>query len=287
MHTRSVSVDRIRVATNDRERFDESELRQLADSIQREGLLAPLVLRRVGQELELVAGERRLRAVRLLGWSTVPARITEMDEHEAARAMLAENLQRVQLDPIEEAKAYQKRLESAENVAEVAREAGVNAGRVNSRLALLRLLPELQSLVASRQMPMGHAACMSQLDQNRQQIAMRAFLATERMPTEQEFRTVCSRLLEQQLEESLFDDVAEFMAAEQTLAASQSRPEPSDVPGPDRRLPAFTGAGNVDEAMRRYHERLRQDGFESEARVVATIWAGLRASNLAPPKRQR
>src|SRR5436190_12082887 len=89
-----------------RKDFDEAELAELRASIRTNGLLQPLLVRPKGQGFELVAGERRLRAVQSLGWREVPAHVRELDDQAVLTLALIENLQRSDLNPIEEAEGY-------------------------------------------------------------------------------------------------------------------------------------------------------------------------------------
>ena len=90
-----------------REVFDETALKELSDSIKEHGVIQPILVRKVGDKYELIAGERRFRASELAGKETIPAIVTVMDDKEAAKVALIENLQRKDLSPIEEAKTYQ------------------------------------------------------------------------------------------------------------------------------------------------------------------------------------
>ena len=87
--------------------FDEQGLKELADSIKEHGIIQPLVLRKLGDKYEIIAGERRFRASQMAGKETIPALVRDIDDKEAAKIALLENLQRQNLSPIEEAKTYQ------------------------------------------------------------------------------------------------------------------------------------------------------------------------------------
>ena len=106
-----VPIDAIAPGDNDREDFDAAALQELADSIGQYGLAQPITVRPVGRDrFQIVAGERRWRACRLLGWPTIPALVREMDDETASGVMLLENVQRAELNPIEEARAYARRM---------------------------------------------------------------------------------------------------------------------------------------------------------------------------------
>lgn len=204
---------------NDRQTFSREGLAELAASIEAHGLAQPPTFRPVGARFEIVAGERRTRAMRdILGWETIPALIREMDDSTASAVMLAENVQRVDLDPVEEARAYASRLEGR-TVAEVARMASVPADRVRRRVALLALSPAILPYVSTRQLPLSYASAMVDLDPNRQQLALAAY-QTGRLDLE-EFRTLCGRLMAEQSAESMFD-TADFLRVEEYVVDSKA-----------------------------------------------------------------
>ena len=91
-----------------REIFNDKELSELADSIKQHGVIQPIIVRKVGDKYEIIAGERRFRASQLAGKETIPALVRDIDDKEAAKIALLENLQRSNLTPIEEEKTYQK-----------------------------------------------------------------------------------------------------------------------------------------------------------------------------------
>lgn len=176
-----LSVKEIVPGNNDRTIFAPADLAVLADSIRENGLIQPISVRAIdGTEIyEIIAGERRFRACRdILGWETIPAIIRDMTAEEASAAMLSENTARHDLDPIEEAVAYQRRMAVyGWTVAYVAQKAGVSETRVHFRIKLLKLRPDVQHLVRSGALPLGYAQIMSDsdLDTNRQLIAVQRY----------------------------------------------------------------------------------------------------------------
>ena len=89
-----------------RREFSEDSIKELAETLDKDGLLQPIVVREDGDQYEIIAGERRYRAAKSLGWETIPAIVKNMDDDQAASLALIENLQREDLNPIDEAKAY-------------------------------------------------------------------------------------------------------------------------------------------------------------------------------------
>ncbi len=149
MDIQEISVCDITPGDNDRKVFDPTELGGLAKSISELGVLQAVTVRPTDDGYELIAGERRWRASQLAGLATVPARLLHADDVLAGEAMLAENMARVELNPLEEAMAYRKALDSGSTVERVAEIAGVGVSRVENRLTLLTLDDGVQQQVAS------------------------------------------------------------------------------------------------------------------------------------------
>ncbi len=141
-----------------RRTFDDAALKELADSIRSEGLLQPIVVRAVGDKFHLIAGERRLRACRLLGLKTIAARVVEASDASAAVMTLIENLQRADLNPIDEALGYASLLRDFSLTQEsVAERVGKARATITNSLRLLALDREVQGYVAKGLLSTGHA----------------------------------------------------------------------------------------------------------------------------------
>jgi ParB/RepB/Spo0J family partition protein len=153
-------------AGNDRTTFNDTELAALAESIRERGQLMPGLVRPASDGLyELVAGERRFRACQLAG-SPFRATCAILSDLEASDAMLEENLQRCDLDPIDEAQALWRRChESGLSVVELAGKVQRSAQWVSDRISLLALATDIQSLVRSKQLPLNRARMLSELEQ--------------------------------------------------------------------------------------------------------------------------
>lgn len=148
-----------------RRHFDEAALGELAASIQVSGLLQPIVVRPVGSGFELIAGERRWRAVQRLGWQTVPAVVREVDDQAALTLALIENLQRDDLSPIDTALGYQQLMgEFGIAQSEVARLVGRDRSTVANTLRLLKLPAKVQQQVQLGDLSEGHARALLALD---------------------------------------------------------------------------------------------------------------------------
>jgi ParB family chromosome partitioning protein len=145
--------------------IDETALAELSASIEVSGLLQPIVVRPRGSGYELIAGERRWRAVERLGWPTIPAVVRDADDQTLLTLALIENLQRNDLSPIDEAQGYRRLMEEFEvPQAEVARLVGRNRATVANLLRLLKLPPEVQGFVHDGKLSEGHARALLALE---------------------------------------------------------------------------------------------------------------------------
>src|SRR5258705_7376596 len=141
--------------------FDETKLEELAQSIRTSGIIQPLLVRPRGGLFELVAGERRLRAAQLAGLPRVPAIIREIPDDKLLELALIENIQRQELNPIEEANTYKRLIESLNlTQEEVAQRVGRDRTFVTNYLRILKLPSEIQSLLESEKLSFGHARAL-------------------------------------------------------------------------------------------------------------------------------
>ena len=157
-----------------REYFDETALQELADSIARFGLIQPITVRKLDTGYyQIIAGERRWRASRLAGLEEVPVRVIEADDRRTAELALVENLQREDLNPIEEAKGYKTLIEEyGLTQEEAAKSVGKSRPAVTNAMRLLSLSPKVLELVEKNQLSAGHARALVPLtDAKRQQEA--------------------------------------------------------------------------------------------------------------------
>lgn len=194
---------------NDRTVFKQSEIEALANNIKANGLIQPISVRQLPDtELyQIVAGECRFRACQLAELETIAAIALDLSDEEAAILMMAENTRRQDLDPIDEARAYQSRIDRfGWSVKDCAKHAGVSSVRVNFRLKLLKLRADLQNLCRSGNLQLGYAQALADgnLNCNFQMMAIRE-LRDNPKPTPTWFRKVVSRSLEKQAQGQLFD----------------------------------------------------------------------------------
>ncbi len=153
--------------------FDEEGIAELARTIQTHGVIQPIVVRRHQGKYELIAGERRLRAVKSLGWATIPAIVRQLNDAQTASAALIENLQREGLTPIEEAVAYQQLLELHGLTQEsLAQRLGKGQSTIANKLRLLNLPQEVQDALLKRSITERHARALLALPSEELQVKL-------------------------------------------------------------------------------------------------------------------
>lgn len=148
-----------------RKNFDDETISALADSIKEHGILQPILVRPYGSGYQIVAGERRWRAARMLGMSEVPVQIKELSDLEAMQFALIENLQRENLNPVEEAKGYSELVESyGMTQEEVAKTVGRSRSSVANAMRLLALPEEIQEMLENGDISTGHGKALLAFD---------------------------------------------------------------------------------------------------------------------------
>src|SRR5690349_611417 len=148
-------------ANQPREHFDEESLAALAESIREVGVLQPVLVRAGGDGFELIAGERRWRAARRIGLQTIPGIVRTADDAAMLQQAIIENVQREELNPLEEAAAYQQLIEDfALTHDDVASRVGRSRATVTNTLRLLQLPPSIQRHLKDRTLRMGHARAL-------------------------------------------------------------------------------------------------------------------------------
>ncbi len=149
-----------------RKDIDPERLQELADSIKAQGIIQPIVVRKIGSEkYEIIAGERRWRAAQLIGLQLVPVVIRVIDDRGAMAVALIENIQREDLNPLEEAEALRRLLDEFEMThQQIADAVGKSRVTVTNLLRLMELQPEVKKLLIHKQLEMGHARAILSLD---------------------------------------------------------------------------------------------------------------------------
>jgi ParB family chromosome partitioning protein len=160
-----------------RKNFEDSALAALAETIKEQGILQPLIVRRAGADYELIAGERRLRAAKLAGLGTVPVVVRNVGDQECLLLALIENLQRADLNPIEEARAYREMQDRfGLKQEEVAARVGRDRSSVANGIRLLQLPREIQEDLVSGELTAGHGRALLALPNPVLQLKFRAVI---------------------------------------------------------------------------------------------------------------
>ena len=164
-------------ATNPRRSFDQTALGELAESIKTQGILAPLVVRPVGQHFEIVAGARRYRAAQLAGLETAPVRIVELTDAQALETSIVENLQRRDVHPLDEANGFAALMRLDEpkySVEQIAAKVGKAPAFILARLKLVELVPAVVEAFSQEEIGLGHALLLAKLQPAQQEEALAA-----------------------------------------------------------------------------------------------------------------
>ena len=162
-----------------RKRFDDESLQELADSISQHGIIQPLTVRKLSSGYyQIIAGERRWRAARLAGLQEVPVIVIEAEDRKAAELAMIENLQREDLNPMEEAAGFQSLIESYHMTQEeAAQRVGKSRSAVTNALRLLGLTPSVRKLVEEGKLSAGHARALVPLSPSLQESAANAIVS--------------------------------------------------------------------------------------------------------------
>ena len=172
------SIDKIRANPNQpRKQFNEISLSSLAETIKSKGVLQPLLVRKSGGNYELIAGERRLRASKMAGLDQVPVIVREAEEADSLEISILENIQREDLNPIEEAKGYKDMLDTLFITQdELAQRVGKDRSSVTNTIRLLHLPKEIQQDLITGQLSAGHGRAILGLDNDILQLKVRAVI---------------------------------------------------------------------------------------------------------------
>ena len=223
--------------------FREEALTELADSIRQHGILQPLSVRRVGTGYELIAGERRLRAARMVGLSEIPCIVMNMDDREAGVSAMVENLQRQDLDFVEEARGISFLMEQwTMSQEQVARLLGKSQSAVANKLRLLRHSPEVLQALREAGLTERHGRALLKLRSEEEKLGAIAVIAAQAMSVARAERYIQELLVRK--------------------------------PQPERRVNVGTFLSNLDQSL----ARIQQSGVpavserrETENQIVLTI----------------
>jgi ParB family chromosome partitioning protein len=169
-----------------RTQFDPLLLNELAQSIKSNGVVQPIIVRKTGSQYQLITGERRWRAAKLAGLKTIPAVVRDISEYKTLEWALIENIQREDLNPIEEASAYASLIEDFDlTQEEVALRVGKDRSSVANYIRLLKLPNEIREKVQNQQLSMGHARALSALEKVNDQIQLANRILQEQLNVRQ------------------------------------------------------------------------------------------------------
>lgn len=162
--------------------FDEQALQELANSIKENGVFQPIIVKKSIKGYDVIAGERRLRASKIAGKKTIPAIIRQLSDEKMAEIALLENLQREDLNALEEAKAYKSLIEKLSlTQEELAKKVSKSRSHITNTIGLLRLPNEVQDMIVSKEITMGHARVLSKLENNEEIIKMAKSIAANNL----------------------------------------------------------------------------------------------------------
>ncbi len=148
-----------------RKKFDEEKLKELASSIKENGVFTPIIVKKSIKGYEVVAGERRVKASKMLGLETIPSIIRDFSDDQMMQIALLENLQREDLNAIEEAEAYKAIIDSLQiTQEELGKRLGKSRSHITNMLGILKLPTNIQNLVLDNKLSMGHARVLSKLN---------------------------------------------------------------------------------------------------------------------------
>lgn len=206
-----------------RSEFPPESLEELAESIRTHGVLQPLLVRKVDGKHQLIAGDRRLRAAKMAGLFTVPVILKEMDDRTTMEIALVENLQREDLNPLEEAEAYKKLIDEFQlTQEEIAKTVGKSRSAITNTLRLLNLTEEVRARLAEKKITSGHARAILGLESPQAQI------------------TACEEILKKDLSVRETEDLVRQWADNNVSRETLSGPKKlaAKEPGPDPQLQA-------------------------------------------------
>lgn len=165
-----INLDELRVNPyQPRKVFDEEALEELANSIKEYGVFQPIIVKKSIKGYEIIAGERRVRASKKAGKTTIPALVRQLTDEQMAEIALLENLQRENLNVLEEAKAYKMLIEKL-NITqdELSKKVSKSRSHITNIIGILRLPQEVQKMIEDGKLSMGHARVLSKLDDEKQ-----------------------------------------------------------------------------------------------------------------------
>lgn len=184
---REISIKEIYANKNQpRKTFDPVKLNELAESIKQHGVLQPVILRKKNNKYELVAGERRWRAANIAGIEKIPAIIQDLSDNDVMEIALIENLQREDLNPLEEAEAYKKLLnEYGLTQDELSKRVGKSRSKIANAVRLLNLEPEIKTMISQDKISAGHARALLSIEDSKERLRLANQIVSENLSVRQ------------------------------------------------------------------------------------------------------
>lgn len=191
--------------------FDDKELTELSNSIIKYGVIQPIVLRKIGDKYEIIAGERRYKATVLAGLKTIPAILNNTDDNTSAEIALLENLQRKNLTVIEEAQSFKKLLDRGFTQDEIATKLGISQSSIANKIRLLNLPRKVQDALLYNKISERHARSLLSLNNSIEQLDLLDKIINNKLTVRQTEEEISKLLNKQELEENIPDEIKRFI----------------------------------------------------------------------------
>ncbi|MDK2877734.1 MAG: ParB family transcriptional regulator, chromosome partitioning protein [Thermoanaerobacteraceae bacterium] len=191
-NVQDIKISEIKANKNQpRKKFDEEKIRELSDSIKEHGVLQPIIVRKKDGGYELVAGERRWRAAQKAGIEKIPAIIKDLSDADVMEIALIENLQREDLNPLEEAEAYKKLIdEFGMTQEELSKRVGKSRSQIANTVRLLNLDEEIKKLISEEKLTAGHARALLAIEDKKERLKIAKKISESNMSVRETEETV-------------------------------------------------------------------------------------------------